>query len=124
MASALIMVLPNNPNYELGRLLGSPCDTLQWTNLTPALSKGEGVIQITYISAWEKLFINASGLQGKNVTVSIYDGRGVLVRAQNFVPLHNGYATVDVDCSGWASGMYVVYLETDKERLSKKFIKE
>ncbi|MBK8846508.1 MAG: hypothetical protein IPO27_08220 [Bacteroidetes bacterium] len=31
--------LPNNPNYELGRLYGSPCDTLQWTNLTPASPK-------------------------------------------------------------------------------------
>ncbi|MBL0050906.1 MAG: T9SS type A sorting domain-containing protein [Bacteroidetes bacterium] len=30
----------------------------------------------------------------------------------------------DVDCTGWASGLYVVHLQTDKERLSKKFVKE
>ncbi|MBL0052926.1 MAG: hypothetical protein IPP29_16135 [Bacteroidetes bacterium] len=54
--------LPNNPNYELGPLVGSPCDTLS-AGLTPALSKGEGVMQITYISAWEKLYVNASGLR-------------------------------------------------------------
>ncbi|HRC32139.1 MAG TPA: T9SS type A sorting domain-containing protein [Bacteroidia bacterium] len=116
--------LPNNPNYSLGRLLGSPCDTLQWTNLTPALSKGEGVMQITYISDWEKLFVNASGLKGKNVTVSIYDGRGSLKFEVISLKSNAGYFTLDVDCSGWSDGLYVVQLQTDKERLSKKFVKE
>nr|MBK9653856.1 T9SS type A sorting domain-containing protein [Bacteroidota bacterium] len=115
--------LPNNPNYGLGRLYGSPCDTLQWTNLTPALSKGEGVMQITYISAWEKLFVNASGLKGKNVTITIYDGRGSAIKNYE-LKIINGYATIDVDCSGWASGLYVVHLQTEKEMLSKKFVKE
>ncbi|MBL0053406.1 MAG: hypothetical protein IPP29_18870 [Bacteroidetes bacterium] len=118
------MGLPNNPNYELGRLYGSPCDTLQWTNLTPALSKGEGVMQITYISAWEKLFINASGLKGKNVTVSIYDGKGSLKFEVRGLKAVNGYFTLDVDCAGWSDGLYVVHLSAEKERLSKKFIKE
>ncbi|MBK8845653.1 MAG: T9SS type A sorting domain-containing protein [Bacteroidetes bacterium] len=34
-----------------------------------------------------------------------------------------GYFTLDVDCAGWASGVYLVYLETEAERLSKKFVK-
>ena len=71
--------LPNNPDYDLGPLKGSACDTLQWVNLTPSPSpKERGAIQCTYIAAWEKLFVNAHGLQGKNVTVSIYDGKGSL----------------------------------------------
>ncbi len=126
--------LPNNPDYDLGRLYGSPCDTLQWTNLTPALSKGEGVMQITYISAWEKLFINASGLKGKNVTVSIYDGKGSLKFEVRGLKSNAGYFTIDVNCAGgspsgvggarWANGLYVVNFQTEVERLSKKFIKE
>jgi len=115
--------LPNNPNYGLGRLYGSPCDTLQWTNLTPALSKGEGVMQITYISAWEKLFVNASGLKGKNVTITIYDGRGSAIKNYE-LKIINSYATLDVDCSGWSDGLYVVHLQTEQEMLSSKFVKE
>ena len=115
--------LPNNPNYELGPLVGSPCDTLS-ANLTPALSKGEGVMQITYISAWEKLFVNASGLKGKSVTVSIYDGRGSLKFEVQSLKSNAGYFTLDVDCIGWSDGLYVVHLQTEKEVLSKKFVKE
>nr|MBK9650878.1 T9SS type A sorting domain-containing protein [Bacteroidota bacterium] len=121
--------LPNNPNYGLGRLYGSPCDTLPWTNLTPALSKGEGVMQITYISAWEKLFINAQNLKGKNITITIYDTTGKEKFARVKPPggglgVFGGYFTLDVDCSGWANGLYVVHLQTEKEILSKKFVKE
>ncbi len=125
--------LPNNPNYGLGRLYGSPCDTLS-ANLTPALSKGEGVMQITYISAWEKLFVNASGLNGKNVTITVYDGRGSLKFEVRGLKSNAGYFTLDINCAGglasgergarWANGLYVVLLETEAERLSKKFVKE
>nr|MBK9652651.1 hypothetical protein [Bacteroidota bacterium] len=117
--------LPNNPDYDLGPLKGSPCDTLQWTNLTPNLSPlGEGKLYATYIAAWEKLFVNASGLKGKNVTVSIYDGRGSLKFEVRGLKAVNGYFTLDVDCAGWSDGLYVVHLSAEKERLSKKFIKE
>nr|MBK9650595.1 T9SS type A sorting domain-containing protein [Bacteroidota bacterium] len=34
--------------------------------------------------------------------------------------LHN----VDIDVNEWANGLYVVHLQTEKEVLSKKFIKE
>nr|MBK9652652.1 WD40 repeat domain-containing protein [Bacteroidota bacterium] len=116
--------LPNNPDYDLGPIKGSPCDTLS-ANLTPPLSKGEGVMQITYISAWEKLFINASGLKGKHVTVSIYDAKGSL-KVQEFKSskVNAGYFTLDVDCGGWANGLYVVHLKTEVEMLSRKFVRE
>lgn len=32
--------VPNNPNYNLGRLQGSPCDTLQWTGSPPTPEGG------------------------------------------------------------------------------------
>ncbi|MBK8845024.1 MAG: T9SS type A sorting domain-containing protein [Bacteroidetes bacterium] len=115
--------MPNNPNYGLGPLVGSPCDTLS-ANLTPSPSPhGEGKMQCTYISAWEKLFVNASGLQGNRVTVTIYDVHGSAIRNYE-LKITNGYATADVDCAGWASGRYVVSLRSENELLSGKFIKE
>jgi hypothetical protein len=44
----------------------------------------------------------------------------VAVRAQNFVPLHTGYAIVDVDCS---DGLYAVHLQIKREVMGKKFMK-
>ena len=115
--------LPNNPDYDLGRLVGSPCDTLQWVGSPPAPQRGEQQLHATYISAWEKLFINASGLKGKNATVTVYDGRGSAIINYE-LKIINGYATVDIDCTGWSNGLYVVQLQTEKEMLTKKFLKE
>ncbi|MBL0050563.1 MAG: T9SS type A sorting domain-containing protein [Bacteroidetes bacterium] len=121
--------LPNNPDYDLGPLVGSPCDTLS-VNLTLPLSgrRGESLF-LTYISAWEKLFINASGLRGKQLTATIYDATGKEKLARGKPPggglgVFGGHFTLDVDCTGWPSGLYVVHLQTEKEVLSKKFVKE
>lgn len=111
--------LPNNPDYDLP---GDSACIL--ANLTPGPSPlREGRIQCTYISSWQKLFINAQNLKGKNVTVSIYDAKGRIMFNDKLLVV-NGYATRDVDCTGWASGMYVVNLQSEKDKLSSKFIKE
>lgn len=113
--------LPNNPDYDLP---GDSACIL--ANLTPGPSPlREGRIQCTYISAWQKVFINAQNLKGRNVTVSIYDGRGsLMVQEFKSSKVNAGYFSSDVDCGGWSDGLYVVHLQTEKEILSKKFIKE
>nr|MBK9653747.1 T9SS type A sorting domain-containing protein [Bacteroidota bacterium] len=129
--------LPNNPNYGLGRLLGSPCDTLQWVGTPETPNPLQGGLNATYISAWEKLFVNAQNLNGKLLTITIYDATGKVKFARGKPPVgacpdrsvgglgvFGGYFTLDVDCSGWASGLYVVHLQTEKEMLSTKFVKE
>jgi hypothetical protein len=115
--------LPNNPDYDLGPLVGSPCDTLS-ADLTPGPSpKERGEIQCTYITSWEKLFVNAQHVKGRDVAVSVYDGRGSAIKNYE-LKIINGYATVDVDCSGWSDGLYIVHLQTEQEILSTKFVKE
>ncbi|MBL7928720.1 MAG: hypothetical protein JNL47_04465, partial [Bacteroidia bacterium] len=63
--------LPNNPDYELPTLAGSPCDTL--TGLTPGPSPKERGAELfaTWVSSWQKLFVNAQNLKGKKVTVEV-----------------------------------------------------
>ncbi|MBL0050560.1 MAG: T9SS type A sorting domain-containing protein [Bacteroidetes bacterium] len=63
-------------------------------------------------------------MKGKNVTITIYDGRGSLMFEVQSLKAVNGYFTLDLDCSGWAGGLYVVHLGTEREVLSKKFIIE
>ena len=116
--------LPNNPDYDMPRLQGSTCDTVLWTNLTPGPSpRGEGsVLYTTYVSEWEKLFVNAQNIKGKNATLKVYDLNGRVVFS-SFQKTQPPYFTQDVDVSNLSAGMYIVTFTTDTEILSTKFVK-
>lgn len=121
--------LPNNPDYELPALAGSPCDTL--TGLTPGPSPKERGAELfaTWVSSWQKLFVNAQNLKGKKVTVEVFDVTGKVISASPPTPLpvergeaHNGYFTQDIFLPNLSAGVYVVKLQTEKEMLSNKFV--
>jgi hypothetical protein len=94
-----------------------------------------GTLQCTYVSSWNKLFINARGVKGRDVTVSIYDDNGSLKFEVKNLKNNSGYVTVDVDCgaagsplgargAGWSNGIYIVNLQSEQESLSCKFVKQ
>jgi hypothetical protein len=64
--------LPNNPDYELGAWVGSPCDTLT-TNLTPNPSpEARGAwMQAWYNHEWNMIHVNAAQLKGKKGSVAV-----------------------------------------------------
>lgn len=108
--------LPNNPNYELGALTGSPCDTLVSlfeTNTTYV------TISVYYHPGWEKAFINAQNLKGHVYRMQLYNLFGQLIYKTegNFQP---PYFTKEITLTGSASGTYIVRLETDKETVTGK----
>ncbi|MBL0054321.1 MAG: hypothetical protein IPP29_24000 [Bacteroidetes bacterium] len=63
--------LPNNPDYDLPG--DSGCSNV---SIPPAPQRGDQQIHTTYISAWEKLFVNAQNLKGKDAAITIYDAAG------------------------------------------------
>lgn len=114
--------LPNNPNYDLGPLVGSGCDTLTGVpSIKNQVSRPE--LYVTYISSWNKVFINAQNIKGKNCLLEVFDlnGKKIFSSAKKTQP---PYFTEDVSSNGIANGMYVVKLTTEKEVLSGKFVKE
>ncbi len=113
--------LPNNPNYGLGKLAGSVCDTIP-TNLSPGPSPQErGVLNLYYEASWQKLFVNGHHLKGKNCLLQVYDVGGKLVYSNQKITTPP-YYTHDVNCRSLGKGMYVVTLQTDKEKLQNRFI--
>ena len=56
--------LPNNPNYDLAKDSGSICDTL--TVGMQEIAIQNSTLIVFYHSAWQKAFINAQKLKGKN----------------------------------------------------------
>jgi len=112
--------LPNNPDYELGKLAGSPCDTLS-VGIAETI-KNTSELFVYYASDWQKAFINAKGLKGKKYNLQVFDLSGKLIYQQQG-NTENGYFTKDLPMERFASGMYIVNLQTEKEKLSRKFVK-
>jgi hypothetical protein len=112
--------LPNNPDYDLPALAGSPCDTLVGVTEAPEIS--QTVLNVFYHRAWEKAFINASNLKGKTGKLLVYDMQRKVVHSEP-LRIQNGYYTRDLSMAGYAKGMYLVTIETGEERLTKKLIK-
>ena len=113
--------LPNNPNYELGAWVGSPCDTLS-TGLTPNPSPGErgAWMQAWYNPEWDMIHVNASKLQGKKGVLRLLDIEGRIVFEKPAEVVSGGYFTTEIYMNDLSSGVYVVHLVTDRETLSFK----
>lgn len=118
--------LPNNPDYELPALAGSICDTLSVGVSENGLQTGHPELLVTYVAGWQKIFVNAQNLHGKNAVLQVHDVTGKLIYSSAGSPLqvNGGYVTIDVNCISFASGMYIVWLHTENEFLAKKFMKE
>jgi hypothetical protein len=116
--------LPNNPDYELGAWVGSPCDTLT-TNLTPNPSpEARGAwMQAWYNHEWDMIHVNASKLQGKKGVLRLFDMEGRVVFEKQTDIISGGYFTTEINMSGLASGVYMVNLVTEKEKISGKVAK-
>ena len=106
----------------MGPLIGSGCDSLVGI---AAIGRGSRQVElhVSYHAGWQVAFVNAEGLKGKSYSLHVYDltGREVFKEAGK---LNGAYYTKDLRCEGFANGMYVVNLRTEKEVLSKKFIKQ
>jgi hypothetical protein len=110
--------LPNNPDYEMGSI--APCDSLTAVEQITLTNNSE--LFVYYHSGWQIAFINAKDLKGKNYSLSVFDLTGREVYWEDGKA--NRYFTKDLNCAEFANGMYIVTLQTDKEKLVKRFVKE
>jgi hypothetical protein len=113
--------LPNNPDYEMGPVTGSVCDSLHL-----------GVEKVQTISARlvlgpnpssKVVYFNANGLRGKRAKLQILNSLGEVMLSKELTIFNGGYATEEIDVTLFSSGLYFVKLETEKENLSVKLIR-
>jgi hypothetical protein len=114
--------LPNNPNYELGKLVGSPCDTLGTVGINEVFG-GKQNLFVYYDTDWQKAFINAKGLTGKTYNLMVYDitGKAILTLSGS---LNSEFYTYSMPMESFANGLYVISLVTENEKLTNKIIKQ
>ncbi len=113
--------LPNNPDYELGAWVGSPCDTLT-TNLTPNPSpEARGAwMQAWYNHEWNMIHVNAAQLKGKKGVLRLFDMEGRIVFEKPAEVIAGGYYTTEINMENLASGVYVMNLVTEQDKISSK----
>ncbi len=113
--------LPNNPDYDMSALAGSPCDSLT------AMEEISGIqnpnLFVYYNHGWQTAFINAEKLKGKQYTLQVYDlmGKEVFRESGHLSP---PYFTKSLNCHSLANGMYIVSFKTEYEQLTRRFVVE
>ncbi|MCO5279942.1 MAG: T9SS type A sorting domain-containing protein [Chitinophagales bacterium] len=110
------MTLPNMPNYRLGKLVGSPCDTLvSDIKSMEVLSTG---ISVYPNPAANTVSISIAENQ-PGLKLFVTDINGSIVHSQAI------YSETAVDISKWAAGFYFVRIESNGKLMAmRKFVKE
>ena len=111
--------LPNNPDYELGAWVGSPCDTLS-VGLTPNPTTEASWMQAWYNHEWNMIHVNAAQLKGKKGVLRLFDMEGRIVFEKPAEVIAGGYYTTEINMENLANGVYVVNLVTEQDKISSK----
>jgi len=113
--------LPNNPDYELGPVVGSPCDTL--VSISEYSNNESGEIFVYYASSWQTAYINVQKLKGHNYLLQIIDVSGKVAFRENGT-LSSSWFTKNLNCTAFSKGIYIAVFKTEQERLVRKFVIE
>ena len=116
-------IIPNMPNYRLGALMGSPCDSLTVSAAEPPPHRYEpaGLDVYPNPATEEVNFEQLSAYAGLGGRLTLSDVTGRVVAAAAFQP---GESVLRLDMRGLARGMYVwSYVRADGRRATGKIVK-
>ena len=114
----LLLGLPNMPNYNLGALVGSPCDTLT----VSASSQTNDIAWSIYPNPFSnQLTVQLSGVSTKAL-IEVHDVLGQNVYRQELSPVNQSFHQA-VDLSQFPSGMYTVRITAHNKNIVQKAVK-
>jgi WD40 repeat protein len=120
---SFIIGLPYFPNYRLGALPGSPCDTLTGLNDDVRADK-EKIIKVFPNPATDMITFDYGFTDWSKgaITLEINNELGQVVYTQK-LPMYSGFQKIDV--SNYAPGMYTAFIKrNDSIVATSKFVKE
>jgi hypothetical protein len=103
--------IPNFPNYFLGPVIGSVCDSLG-LGITESIYDKNLKLNIHPNPATENFYLNYELPSGKDATMLVYDATGRKIYAQ---PLYSVNKSLQVHCNSWATGVYMVKVKMNKD---------
>ena len=111
--------LPNNPDYELGALWGSVCDSL--TNGVHEINNEEDNFNVFPNPAKNILYISQSNNELIK-SINIFNSIGQKQKVEYLLYKNREYEAVNT--SSLQHGIYFLEIQTDKQKIVKRFIKE
>ena len=80
-------------------------------------------MQAWYNHEWNMIHVNASKLKEKYGVLRLFDVEGRVVYERKVEVISGGYFTTEIGMNGVASGVYIVSLTTEKDKLQGKILK-
>jgi Secretion system C-terminal sorting domain len=114
--------LPNNPNYNLSAIDGSPCDTLGITGLTKRQSYLKNQLNI-FPNPCHNFCVLEYKPAKKAGTILITDAQGKIIFKEENIPvtlLQHGY---ELNLSAFKNGVYTMVLTSGEVRVSSNFVR-
>ena len=109
--------LPNNPNYELGPLTGSLCDTITSVDIEP--NKANFSFNLYPNPAFNKVTLNITALKpNEQASLSVYNNIGALL-LQKEITLR----TQSLDVTELPAGVYFIQVQTEESSVTEKLVK-
>jgi WD40 repeat protein len=113
-----LMNVPNVPNFKLGGLVGSPCDTLDKASPTPKHSSW--VLYPNPVNTKLKIAVPLSSTNSAAVSISTILGQQVVHETYSINASHE----VELDVTALATGVYIVHAAVGAQNYVAKFFKE
>lgn len=113
------LTLPNFPNYFLGAVGSSICDSLPTAIREPASFKSSFEV---FPNPVQRLMYIMGSSKEKVESIRLINSIGQLMK-QNFTSIKNE-EYLEEDLSGLSSGIYYLEIKTAKQRIVKKVVKE
>ena len=110
-----------HPNYRLGALTGSGCDTILSSTEPPLAGSGYGVEASPSVASEQvQVSITLPSYDSSTAEVQVVDMLGRVLHRHRFAP----YAYLhDLDVSGWAPGVYnIVLLEKGRPKAATRLV--
>jgi uncharacterized protein (DUF427 family) len=105
--------VPNHPNYFLGPVVGSICDSLS-LGITDNVYDKNMLLTVNPNPAKNNFYLNYNLPTGKNATLYVYNTLGNLIHKQWLYGVNNNLL---IHCNTWPQGMYYLKVVMDnKER--------
>ncbi len=97
------------------------CKMIETSTVPQVTSEAAGV-SLNYVTVWQKIYVNATKIQGANCTLTLMDSNNKLIY-QNTSATHPPFFTTEINTSELASGNYTVILTTELETVTTTFVK-
>ena len=103
--------IPNFPNYFLGPVIGSVCDSLG-LGITESIYDKNLNLHVRPNPASESFYLNYELPTGRDAAMFVYDAVGRKVYAQ---PLYSVNKSLQIHCDKWTPGVYAIKVKMNKD---------